>query len=366
MANAAGGSVRSLQLLLSGHDRDHLGLRDGMQRHIVDKHLPAPGQPRSGELGVVGWIDETSFANKGDKSPGVQRQYCGSTGKIDNCVVSVHLAVGYDSFSGLVDSALFLPEGWAKDPERCLEAGIPLDMPFRTKCQIALEQVKGAVGNGMRFDWIGFAGGYGGKPPFLPGLEAMGQLFIGEVPKTFRCFSSPPRYHSLQKPFMAKEARNPAIFGKAFRGRKWTTCTARHKRVPDSQWQVRAGRVYISVEGECHDRPCWLIVARNTATGEVKYFISNPPEQTAVATMPGAALSRWGIEHLFRVSKDEIGLGHYEGRSYLGLIRHMTLCQLMLLFTAEQTTRLRGENPQISKGAGGYGHERHVRDLAAR
>lgn len=360
MALAAGACVRSLQLLLTQHDWDEAGLRDAMQRRIVQEHLPAPGEVRSDAVGVIGWIDETSVAKKGDKTPGVQRQYCGATGKIDNCVVSVHLAVGYGRFSCLVDSDLYVPQKWIDDPERCEEAGIPKDLPFRSKPQIALDQVKRAMGNGLRFDWIGFDEGYGGKPSFLLGLEERGQTFIGEVPKTFRCFSAPPKYRSLQRPYVAKEAQNLARSGKSFRGKKWKRYRLRHQTVGDSTWEVKAGRVYMSVEGECHDRDYWLIVAKNTASGEVKYFISNAPLRTSLKRMLEAAFSRWGIEHLFRVAKTEIGLGHYEGRRYRGLLRHMMLCQLTLLFVAEQTERLRGEKPAVDEGAGGAGPQRGV------
>ena len=365
IALAAGACVRSLQLLLTQHDWDETGLRDAMQRRIVQERLPASGEDRIDALGVVAWIDETSVAKKGDKTPGVQRQYCGSTGKIDNCVTSVHLAVGYGTFSCLVDSDLYVPKSWIEDPKRCEEAGIPLDLPFRTKCQMALEQVKRALGNGMRLDWIGFDEGYGGKPSFLLGLEAMGQTFIGEVPTNFHCFSVPPRYHSLQRPYVAKEARNLATHGKAFAGKGWKTYRVAHKTVPDSFWKVKAGRVYMSVKGQCHDRAYWLILAKNTRTGEIKYFISNAPERTRLKRMLEAAFSRWGIEHLFRVAKTEIGLGHYEGRRYRGLMRHMMLCQLTLLFVAEQTERLRGEKPAVDEGAGGPGVEHGVSAMAA-
>jgi SRSO17 transposase len=312
IALAAGACVRSLQLLLTQHDWDEAGLRDALQRRIVQDHLPAPGEERRDAVGVVGWIDETSVAKKGDKTPGVQRQYCGSTGKVDNCVVSVHLAVGYGLFSCLIDSDLYVPQKWIDDPQRCEEAGIPQDMVFRGKPQIALEQVKRALGNGLRFDWMGFDEGYGGKPWFLRGLEELGITFIGEVPKTFRCFSAPPKYRSLQRPYVAKEARNLVKAGKSFRGKKWKRYRVHHKTVGDSTWEAKAGRVYMSVEGECHDREYWLIVARNVATGEVKYFISNAPLRTSLKRMLAAAFSRWGVEHLFRVAKTEIGLGHYE------------------------------------------------------
>lgn len=365
IALAAGACVRSLQLLLTQHDWDEAGLRDAMQRRIVQEHLPAPGQQRSDAVGVTGWIDETSVAKKGDQTPGVQRQYCGSTGKIENCIVSVHLAVGYGPFTALVDSDLYVPQKWIEDKDRCQEAGIPEELPFRSKPQIALDQVKRALGNGLRFDWIGFDEGYGGKPWFLAGLEQMGITFIGEVPRTFRCFSAPPRYHSLQRPYVAKEAQNLVKGGKRFRGKKWKRYRLRHKTVGDSIWEMKAGRVYMSVEGQCHDREYWLIVARNTATGEIKYFISNAPLRTSLKRMLEAAFSRWSIEHLFRVAKTEMGLGHYEGRRYRGLMRHMTLCQLMVLFVAEQTERLRGEKPTVDEGAGGAGDERGVSAVAA-
>jgi SRSO17 transposase len=234
-----------------------------------------------------------------------------------------------------------------------------------TKPQIALEQVKRALGNGLRFDWIGFDEGYGGKPGFLLGLEQMGMTFIGEVPKTFRCFSFPPRYRSLQRPYVAKEAQNLVKRGKTFTGRKWKKFKVRHKTVGDSMWRVKAGRVYMSVEGQCHDRAYWLIVAKNAATGEVKYFISNAPPRTALKTMLEAAFSRWNVEHLFRVAKSEIGLTHFEGRKYRGLMRHMMLCQLTLLFIAEQTTRLRGGKSTVDQGAGCTGAEHLVPSLAA-
>jgi SRSO17 transposase len=365
IALAAGACVRSLQLLLTQHAWDEAGLRDAMQRRVVQEHLPAPGEPRSDAVGVVGWIDETGVAKKGDQTPGVQRQYCGSTGKVENCIVSVHLAVGYGPFSCLLDSDLYVPQKWIEDKDRCQEAGIPDDLPFRSKPQIALDQVRRALGNGLRFDWTGFDEGYGGKPWFLRELERMGVTFIGEVPRTFRCFSAPPKYRSLQRPYVAKEAQNLVKGGKSFRGKQWKRYRLRHKTVGDSTWEVKAGRVYMSVEGACHDQAYWLIVARNTATGEVKYFISNAPLRTSLKRMLEAAFSRWGIEHLFRVAKTEIGLGHYEGRRYRGLMRHMMLCQLMLLFVAEQTERFRGEKPTVDEGAGGAGAECGVSAVAA-
>lgn len=356
IALAAGECVRSLQLLLTHHDWDEAGLRDAMQRHVVQRHLSAP--PGEG-IGVVGWIDETSVAKKGQKTPGVQRQYCGATGKLENCVVTVHLAVGHGSFTCLLDSDLYVPESWLEDKVRCKEAGIDPDQPFATKCQIALQQVRRALDNGVGFDWMGFDEGYGGKPAFLLGLERMGVRFIGEVPRTFRCFSAGSTAAK------ASRACDMADCGKAFKGRRGKAFTIVHKTIGDSTWVAKAGRVRVSVEGKRHDREYWLIVARNRQTGELKYFISSASRRVPLKRMLEAAFSRWGIEHVFRVAKSEIGLDHYEGRRYRGLKRHMMLCQLVLLFVAEQTERLRGGKSAGDQGAGGACVERSLPALAA-
>jgi SRSO17 transposase len=105
------------------------------------------------------------------------------------------------------------------------------------------------------------------------------------------------------------------------------------------------------------DRTYWLIVARNVETAEVKYFVSNAPPQTALMKLLKVAFCRWNVEHAFRLVKTEIGFGHFEGRSWKGLLRHMILCQVVMLFLAEQTTRLRGEKSAVDAGADGAGVE---------
>jgi SRSO17 transposase len=124
----------SLQEFLTHHVWDHDALLAQTQRRIVTEHLPAPGQTPADELGVVGLIDETSVPKKGNKTPGVQRQYCGARGKIDNCIVTVHLAVKYGAFLAMLDSDLFLPEkSWDLDRQRCKEAHIPDEITYRSK-----------------------------------------------------------------------------------------------------------------------------------------------------------------------------------------------------------------------------------------
>jgi SRSO17 transposase len=355
IALAGGCAVRTLQEFLTHHHWDQAKMRDEVQRRVAREHLPAPGQKPTDELGVVGRIDETAVPKKGDKTPGVQHQHCGASGKQDNCVITVHLDVGYGQFRTLLDGELYLPEEtWHNDRDRCREAHIPDSVVYRPKWQIGIELVKRALGNGIRFDWIVFDEGYGGKPPFLYDLDALGLVYIGEVPPNFRCWPSFPRYCSPQAPFVSKRVDNAVLWGGPFKGQKWRRFTLYRQTLAPQVWDVRAAQVWLQRDGRTDHAPCrptdrtyWLIVARNVQTGEVKYFVSNAPPRTSLKKLLKVAFCRWGIEHVFRVAKSEIGFDHFEGRSYGGLIRHMTLCQVVMLFIAEQTTRLRGKKPGV-------------------
>lgn len=352
IALAAGAAVRTLQEFLTHHTWDQDDMLARLQRRIVNEHLPAPGETPDDELGVVGLIDETSVAKKGDKTPGVQRQYCGSQGKVENCIVSVHLAVKHGSFLAVLDSDLYLPDAsWDQDRPRCAAAHIPDTIAYRAKWVMALEQIERAVANGVRFDWLTFDEGYGGKPEFLFQLEERGIHYCCEVPTNLMCWPTFPTYDSLQRPFAAKRADNAVLWGKPFRGQPWQTVTLARQTMAPQVWKVRAGQVHLQRDGKPTDRTYWLIVARNVASGEIKYFVSNAPPKTALLTLLKVAFSRWNVEHAFRLVKTEIGFGHFEGRSWPGLLRHMILCQVAMLFVAEQTTRLRGEKPGPDDGA---------------
>lgn len=366
VALAAGCAVRTLQEFLTHHTWDEGRMRDELQRRVAREHLPAPGsKPAGGGVGVVGWVDETGVAKKGDRTPGVQRQYCGASGKVDNCVVTVHLACQCGPFMTLLDGDLFLPEHtWAADRGRCRKAHVPDSVVYRSKWQIALEQVDRARGNGVRFDWLTFDEWYGGKPDFLAGLDARGLLYACEVPPDLPCFPGRPKYASLQRPFAAKPVAGACRFSRPFKGKPWRRVRLARKTLGDQVWEVRAAQVYLARDGRPTERTYWLVVARSPRTGEVKYFVSNAPPRTALLTLLKVAFTRAGVEHVFRLAKTEVGFGHFEGRSYRGLARHMTLCQLVLQFAAEQTTRLRGEKPGRDGRADGACVERAVPRVA--
>ena len=184
IADAAGVPPRTLQEFLSMLKWDEQAARDQVQRRVARGHA----HPHS-----IGVIDETSFQKQGSKTACVQRQWCGSRGKKDNCVVSVHLGYVAGDFHTLIDGDLFLPEKtWHGNRTRCRTAGIPDDVVYRAKWKIALEQVQRALGNGLRFSWLTFDEGYGGKPPFLRGLDGLGQNYVAEIPVNFVGWTRPP------------------------------------------------------------------------------------------------------------------------------------------------------------------------------
>jgi SRSO17 transposase len=363
IALAAGCAVRTIQEFLTFHAWDERGVRDQMQLRLVARDMPAPGMPLD-SLGRIGLVDETSTVKKGRKTPGVQRQYCGAVGKVENCIVTVHLGYLHGPFKALIDSDLFLPEGWSQDRERCRQAHIPDSVVYRAKWRISLEQIGRALGNGVQFDWIVFDEYYGGKPGYLFGLDALGLHWIGEVPKNFLCWPTRPVYDSRQGPFAPKRVDNAATWGKPFRRRKRRTFILAHQTEGPAVWKAKAGRVHLVQDGRPTPRKYWLIVAHNVKTGEVKYFVSNAPPRTALRLLLRVAFQRWNVEHTFRVAKSEIGFSHYEGRHYQGLMRHLVLCQLVMLFLAEQTARLRGEKPGTNDRADRASPQRRLPLLA--
>jgi SRSO17 transposase len=361
IALACGTAVRTLQEFLRDHVWDQLGMRDLLQRRLAGQAALSSAD----ELGTIGVIDETSVVKKGTKTPGVHRQYCGARGKLENCIVSVHLGIVRGLFKTLIDAALFLPKIWSEDRARCREAKIPDDVVYRPKWRIALEQLACAIANGLTFNWLTFDEYYGSKPAFLEELDAHdGMYYVGEIPRNFRCLTRRPRGKKPKKGWKGKRADNLARFSSAWYEQNWQSVSLARLTLDNQVWEVRAGQVYLLRRGTLSDRTYWLIVARNSATGEMKYFISNAPADTAVEKLLRVAFTRWNVEHTFRVAKSEIGFGHFEGRSYVALIRHMILCLIVMGFVAEHTDRLRGEKPRDHDGAGVPSAEPALPDLA--
>jgi SRSO17 transposase len=347
IAQAAGCAVRTLQEFLRDHQWHHSRVRTQLQGDVAAK---LDGLADDG-LGTVGLIDETSVLKSGSRTPGVQRQYLGCVGKIDNGIVTVHLGVCKDRYKTLIDAELFLPEDWSKDRERCQAAGIPDDMAYRPKTKIALEELDRALANKVHLDWITFDEGYGKAPEFIRGLDDRNLLFTGEVPKNLSCLAvnrSGQRPDATAKGMRADEVVRQSP---AFLKQRWVRVKLSRQTLGAQVWEVKAAQVWQMQDKEWSTRSYRLIWARNVATGEEKYFLSNAPVTAKVQTLVQVAFRRWNVEHAFRVGKSELGFTHYEGRSYAGLMRHQTLCLLMLTFVADHTERLRGEKSGGDAGA---------------
>jgi SRSO17 transposase len=338
IALACGTAVRTMQLFLASANWDHLGARDTLQRRVAEVLTNLPKD----SLGVVGVIDETSVVKKGDMTPGVQRQYLGCVGKVENGIVTVHFALAQGRFQVLLDADLYLPQSWDQDRRRCEQAGIPDEVRYQAKWRVAFEQWLRLDENGIKFDWLAFDEGYGSKVPLLRLFSLAGQRFVAEVPVSF--WVTPAGQQQ------GRRADAALAQADARRGRRYRQ---RRESVADAWWRVAS----LPTQAQGHN---WVLLAAvNETTGELKYFVSNAPD-VPVKTLLAVAWRRATVEHGFRLAKQEAGLTHYEGRQYTGLMRHLVLALVVLGFVSIHTDRLRGGKPGDNQGAGVPGAEPEV------
>ena len=336
--------VRSVQWFLAAQEWDHEKMRNKFQKIVAKEHVGKHS---------IGIIDETSFVKKGTKTPGVQRQYCGTRGKKENCIVTVHLTYAIDDFHTLIDQDLFLPEAWDQDRERCRAARVPDEVVYRPKWQIALEQYDRATKNGIIFEWMTFDEHYGSKPEFLRQLDARNQLFIGEVPCSFCAWAKKPRTtmkpgkqgRKRIKPRLVKgergtiEVRNMLKYSPVLRDQPWRKYCIKESDKGPVIWEIKECTIFIRSEGRGGPmaKPFRLIVARNVLDEEeIKYFVSNAPAEEPLDHLLLAGFSRWRVERSFQDTKQKLGLGDYEGRCYTGLVRHLLLSSLSYYFLQRQ------------------------------
>jgi SRSO17 transposase len=364
MALACDLPPRNLQQFLSVHTWNEGLVRDRVHQVIAREHA---------DPGSVAILDETYHAKKGNKTPGVQRQWCGTKGTTDNCTVTVHLSYTTGEaaeFRALLDSELFLPEKtWSEDRERCRAAGIPDQVVHREKWKIALEMIDRARGNGIRPGWLTFDAGYGMVTEFMLALNDRGMQFVGEAPPHLTGWTKPPPLLHKEL-FTHKHFGHPRKFprpkklpGNMHKPKAVASLTARSPvftgqewesfRVKDDQggavvWEakeavfhLRKGDQYIAVPSIAHR----LIVARNVLTGEIKRFVSNAPPSVPLATLLRVAFTRWAVERCFQDAKGELGLSHFEVRTYRSLMRHMILTAVSFLFLARALAKRRGKKP---------------------
>ncbi len=350
----AGVAPRTLQEFLSTYDWDHVAMRDQVAQIVASDH--------SGKLNI-GIIDETSFVKKGDKTPGVQRQHCGAVGKHENCIVTVHLSFASKDFHCLLDGDLFLPESWSNDRERCRKAKIPDDMVYRPKTEIALELYQRALGNGLCFDWLTFDEWYASKPAFLDVLQSKNQKYIGETHCRHMIWAEPPRSTNrpytknggcLKTPRLVSGSQKSIPLGEYIENapeitnQRWTRWHVKDTQKGPKVVEVKHAIVYPQNSQKLPSKAHHLLIVRDVMSGEIKLFLANAPKKTSVEILLKIAFSRWRVERCFEDDKKYIGLDHFEGRGYPGLMRHLILSAVSLLFLARERDSLLGEYPELT------------------
>jgi SRSO17 transposase len=360
IALQAGTAVRTLQQFLTDHLWDFSRVRQLLQRHVV---ASLAKRADTDDLGSVGIIDEEGTPKKGNKTPGVQRQWCGRLGKVENCLVTVHLAVARGRYKTLLDFDLFLPEDWSANRNRCRAAGIPDEVVYRPKGMIALEQLDRAAAQGVVLDWLTFDEEYGKSPGFIAGLNERHLRFVGEVPRTLSCLLVNRQRRRPDEDTSSRTAEEVVRNTTAFREQPWQVVRLARQTLADQLWRVKAARVWLHSEEGWSNRTYWLIWASNDETGEEKFFLSNAAEDAKVETLLRVAFRRWNVEHALRIGKSELGFSHFEGRDYTALMRHMSLCLVAMTFVAEHTDRLREKKSRGDSGAGVPGHGSGVPEL---
>jgi SRSO17 transposase len=292
---------------------------------------------------IRGWmIDDTGIPKKGKHSVGVARQYCGQLGKQDNCQVAVTLSLAADHASLPIAHRLYLPQPWADDPARRAAAGVPNDITFATKPQIALTQIRAAVAAGVPQAPVLADAGYGIDTAFRDGITALGLTYVVGIqshtslwppgmeplpPKPWSGRGRPPsaiRRNAEHAPMPAK-ALAASLPKRAWRRVTWREATNTMLAGRFAAIRVRpAHRDYHRSTPRPEE---WLLIEWPKGEPEpTKYWLATLPPTVTRRAMVEQAKLRWRIERDYQDLKQELGLGHYEGRGWRGFHHHATLC----------------------------------------
>jgi SRSO17 transposase len=268
-------------------------------------------------------IDDTGFPKKGEHSVGVARQYSGTLGRTDNCQVATSLHVAGERGSGCIGMRLYLPESWAEDRERRLRGGVPEEVEFKKKGELALQLLDAAIAWGLPQRIVLADAGYGDSGDFRRELAARGLQYVVAVTGTATVFSADDNDASVVTNELAATAR--------FRRITWRdgSCGRQSARFAALRVQpVRRKRVTPDAEQ-------WLLIEEtNLPTRPFKFYLSNMPPGTSVKTLVRLAKLRWRIERDYQELKGELGLDHFEGRTWLGFHHHAALCAAAHAFLA--------------------------------
>lgn len=319
----------------------------------ADQHLG--GDPDSALL-----IDESGIAKKGSMSVGVQRQWLGRLGKVDNGQVAVFAALSCREYVQPIDTRLFLPDSWADDKPRCLKAGVPeAKIVAKTKQVLALEMVREARANGLRFNWVGGDGFYGMDPSFLRELEAMGECFVVDVHCDQRVYLQEPELYLPtpkgsrgRKPSRLKTDESPIkveTWAAQQPEESWETIHLRKSTQGELFVQVLHCNVWLWNGTETQPRAWRLIVRREIdAPDDIKYSLSNAGSMVSVERLAYMQSQRFWIERAFQDAKTHCGMADYQLRCWRGWHHHMAMVMLAMQFHLEERLLQKETVPLLS------------------
>ncbi len=335
------GNVQALQQLIGQSPWPWAPVWEGLARRMTAELAPDP----------VWVLDDTGFPKQGRHSVGVERQYSGTLGKTANCQVAVSLHQVAPEESTILGWRLYLPESWIQDAERRAEAGIPDAVVFRTKWQLALELIDQALAWGLRGGVVLADAAYGEVTEFREGLEARELPYVVGIPSPLGVWTKPPQMHKLkargrgrppsvyhygqQRPSSVREVAEKA------RGRKQVRWREGTKGWLESRFYAcRVQPSHGFNEGRPPHKEVWLLVEwLRTEKEPTKYFLCDLPAHYTLRRLVRIAKGRWKIEQDYQQLKEELGLDHYEGRSWTGWHHHVTLVMLAHAFLTLERLR---------------------------
>jgi SRSO17 transposase len=320
--------VRALQRFMKNYRWDHEAMETAHQVIMA---------------GMIN-VDSSEFIKKGKESVGVARQYCGTAGKVDNCQSGVFVGYSSEKGYGLLTCRLYMPKIWFTDEyaKRRKDNWVPKDLVFQTKLQIALDLINKAVASNLfPAKWIGCDATFGSDLNFLQslpkslyyfaGIRSDTSVFLkkpkvglppykgrGPYPKKLRVLPGEPQAHTVAQLARSKEL-------------SWKSVVLAEGSKGPIVAKVTHIRVYLSRNGLPEEQPLWLFI-RRTTDGQLKYSLSNAPEDIPFSELCKASTMRWPIEQCFKEGKDQIGMDHYEHRSWPAWHRHMIYVFLALHF----------------------------------
>lgn len=342
---------QSIQHFISNSLWDEQGLIYQIQDDVVN----LIGDKENGSL----QLDESGFPKQGENSAGVQRQYCGRLGKIENCQVGVFLGYVNDNKRILFDKRLYIPKSWMDDLERNKSGGIPGDLTFKTKAELGLEMILDAKRRNIPFGWVGMDCFYGEQPWLLNELDKEGIDYIADIPCDTRVWLDKPDFGIPQK--NGVRGRNPTIekvigmntllsvdkLVNDLDSSHWQRVFLRDSERKEMWCKLACIRVY-PVNDSLPGNECWLVIRRNEGENDTKYQFSNAPVDTSIEKLGKMSCSRYWIERALEDAKGDVGLADYEVRGYIGWNHHMAMVFMAMLFLLEMQDEWKLKAPLLT------------------